>query len=110
MIVIGTKDPNKLWHSICYAASERRFESWEKLRDGRLALFKWPTRHIKIVLLASANDARQRLTLVELDGDQPPPADEKLRAQHQLADQLKNLFSVEIDTCSVTVPTTQIVG
>lgn len=102
MIVIGTKDPNKLWHCICAAASERRLECWEKLSDGRLALFKWPTRHTEILLLASANEARQRLTLVEFDGNQPPAADETVRVQHQLVDRLRELFALEIDTFSVT--------
>lgn len=102
MIVIGTKDPSKLWHCICVAASERRLECWEKLPDGRLALFEWPTRHTKIFLLASANEARQRLTLVEFDGNQPPAADETVRVQHQLVDRLRELFALEIETCSVT--------
>lgn len=105
MIVIGTKDPNKLWHSICCAANERRLECWERLSDGRLSLFEWPTRHTKIFLLASPNEARQRLTLIEFDGDQPTSADEKMKVQHQLADQVRNLFSSEIDTCSVVEPT-----
>lgn len=105
MIVIGTKDPGKLWHSICVAASERRLECWEKLRDGRLALFEWPTRHTKIFLQASANEARQRLTLVEFDGDLPPPVDEKVGVQHQLVDRLRDLFSLEIDTYLVIEPT-----
>ncbi|MBD9434220.1 hypothetical protein IB257_30155 [Achromobacter sp. ACM03] len=110
MIVIGTKDPSKLWHSICCAAGERRLECWEKLPDGRLALFQWPTRHTKIFLLASANEARQRLTMVEFDGDVAPSADEQVQAQHELASQLQDLFSIEIDTCVVTVATTNSVG
>lgn len=105
VIVIETKDPGRLWHSICCAARERRLECWEKLPDGRLSLFEWPTRHTRIFLLASPNEARQRLTLIEFDGDQPTSADEKMKVQHQLADQLRNLFSSEIDTCSVVEPT-----
>ncbi len=110
MIVIETKDPGRLWHSICCAASERRFESWEKLPDGRLALFDWPTRHTKIFLLASANEPRQRLTLIEFDGNAAPSAHEQVQAQHELASQIQDLFSVEIDTCVVTVATTDSVG
>lgn len=110
MIVIETKDPSKLWHSICGAANERRFESWEKLPDGRLALFDWPTRHTKIFLLASANEPRQRLTLVEFDGNVAPSADEKVQVQHELASQLQDLFSVEIDTCVVTGAATNSAG
>ncbi|MFE0843423.1 hypothetical protein [Achromobacter insolitus] len=110
MIVIETKDPGRLWHSICCAASERRLECWEKLPDGRLALFDWPTRHTKIFLLASANEPRQRLTLIEFDGNVAPSADEQAQAQHELASRIQDLFSPDIDTCSVLGPTLHSVG
>lgn len=84
--------PVELWKRISCSAAQRRLQRAERLLDGRLAIFEWPTRHTKLLFLGSANQAKHRLTLVDHAGDLPCSEEERFSIQAELVDWLKQLF------------------
>lgn len=97
MIVLTTDDPSGLWHKICTAVRERRFECWELLSNNQLALFEWPTRHTKLHFSANINPPQRRLILFEQAGHLPCNTPNLVQYQEEFSAKLQQRFPHDIE-------------
>ncbi len=107
MIILNTSNASNLWKKIHTSVREHRFECWEYLPSGQLALFKWPTRHTKLLMFPSINNRQNRLVLLDQNGSIPCSSDCLMRHQEDFLDRLSQQFADIIESTEI-VDTTAI--